>query len=102
MSTSYAVFCLKKKIADRPAGLHRAERRERLDDHVDLAAEPADHLSFDERQPLRSTLFPYTTLFRSPARRAAWAWRWISDGSARQALSGRTRVVRPRAGLLAG
>src|SRR5437899_4395985 len=28
---------------------------------------------FIMRQPPRSTLFPYTTLFRSPARRRSWA-----------------------------
>src|SRR5215208_8433909 len=28
------------------------------------------------RRPPRSTLFPYTTLFRSPCSASAWAWRW--------------------------
>src|ERR1039458_10410969 len=35
------------------------------------------------RRPPRSTLFPYTTLFRSPrcARRAGWHWPSSKDGS---------------------
>src|SRR2546422_2932451 len=31
------------------------------------------------RRPPRSTLFPYTTLFRSPAATAASAWAWRRD-----------------------
>ena len=39
-------------VAHRAAGLHRAQRRQRLDDHVDLAAEPAAHHAADEPQPV--------------------------------------------------
>src|SRR6266480_4425737 len=52
MSISYAVFCLKKKTTQ------------------------SSVLRFVFflmiRRPPRSTLFPYTTLFRSPRRRLAW------------------------------
>src|SRR4249919_4137406 len=37
------------------------------------------------RRPPRSTLFPYTTLFRSPCHRSPTAWRWVSAWSARAA-----------------
>src|SRR5688572_31893086 len=40
------------------------------------------------RRPPRSTLFPYTTLFRSCPRRADWGW-WDPPGS-------RGRSSRPR------
>src|SRR3712207_8449604 len=32
------------------------------------------------RRPPRSTLFPYTTLFRSPDRGAGWRARWAAHG----------------------
>src|SRR5690242_5114377 len=57
MSISYAVFGLKKKnvagAADRVLGV---EHHVRADIHFFLLL----------RRPPRSTLFPYTTLFRSP------------------------------------
>src|SRR3712207_7841698 len=50
------------------------------------------------RRPPRSTLFPYTTLFRSPRRRAVTPAR-ARRGRGRSALGGRPRreVSRPRA-----
>src|SRR5260221_8492443 len=48
------------------------------------------------RRPPRSTLFPYTTLFRSPPRRAAahaarWRARGQAPGASDQAASARRR-----------
>src|SRR6266487_784234 len=86
-SISYAVFCLKKKknlrrtIASKEAGTHR--RRDRSV-HRGAAARASTHLGLPSgqgcggfflmiRRPPRSTLFPYTTLFRSPRARPAFA-----------------------------
>src|SRR5215813_13721131 len=63
---SYAVFCLKNKIYNRPPGagcgareqIRQTRRRER--------AHPRLFFFLMIRRPPRSTLFPYTTLFRSP------------------------------------
>src|SRR6201998_4501004 len=89
-SISYAVFCLKKKkehaVFARCRAHHAARSRVRCLRHVSLpVAEGRSHwqlrymtlrcrssLSFFFlmiRRPPRSTLFPYTTLFRSPADR---------------------------------
>src|SRR2546430_14648284 len=35
------------------------------------------------RRPPRSTLFPYTTLFRSPINPEAWVWYWKVIGGGR-------------------
>src|ERR1043165_7103662 len=76
---SYAVFCLKKKNnnslpkalqLDHAAALLLREAREQLWCNLSLLASPdACSLFFFFlmiRRPPRSTLFPYTTLFRSP------------------------------------
>src|SRR5256885_7371210 len=39
------------------------------------------------RRPPRSTLFPYTTLFRSPARRASAYWMRRRDGNRQSRLA---------------
>src|ERR1039457_1173237 len=67
---SYAVFCLKKKIqfvakdAGAVGGQQREQqaRRNNQRDH-----RKAVFFFLMIRRPPRSTLFPYTTLFRSPA-----------------------------------
>src|SRR5215813_3858708 len=71
---SYAVFCLKKKIPTeismgRPS-LYGDDSAEvvPLEEHVDFAeaavAQQLDVFFLMIRRPPRSTLFPYTTLFR--------------------------------------
>src|SRR5688572_32765566 len=55
------------------------------------------------RRPPRSTLFPYTTLFRSlrpprdrPARHDGRAGRHVGRGAPRSALAGAVALLRPR------
>src|SRR5438132_147053 len=66
---SYAVFCLKKKTTDTHRGMHEPQRK--VSDSDCVCSLPASvvlllpSLSFALRRPPRSTLFPYTTLFRS-------------------------------------
>src|SRR2546429_3859337 len=43
------------------------------------------------RRPPRSTLFPYTTLFRSPRRRTAWSSARITRASGSRSRYGRRR-----------
>src|SRR5215813_2318331 len=68
---SYAVFCLKK---NNESGPDRDGRRLRVthladQDHVRVLAEVGVFVLMIRRPP-RSTLFPYTTLFRSRTRQA--------------------------------
>src|ERR1039457_5942726 len=74
---SYAVFCLKKKRRRRPHRLRRRmpvsrgagqvnSRRRYLWTAPAPAALPRRFFFLMIRRPPRSTLFPYTTLFRSP------------------------------------
>src|SRR5215207_2008972 len=80
---SYAVFCLKKKkvrnvldnqgIRTHVSSDVAASRQELLDGRNDVflmcVAEESRYIFFlMRRRPPRSTLFPYTTLFRTPAR----------------------------------
>src|SRR5476651_806015 len=86
---SYAVFCLKKKKPGRlhPARQRRQDRHHRVHTHHLCKAEQCRlrHIAarcrcrlqglayvffLMIRRPPRSTLFPYTTLFRSPRRRS--------------------------------
>src|SRR6266487_1821893 len=73
-SISYAVFCLKKKkeppavgIGERPHA-RAAERRLAVITRVQEVLRPTDQRDrlfvLMTRRPRRSTLFPYTTLFR--------------------------------------
>src|SRR5580765_5996711 len=95
-SISYAVFCLKKKKA--AVGFELCEQRLNtlvvsdgsdggvcLLEGADLGVQHAGQAGGGEdvvrffflmiRRPPRSTLFPYTTLFRSPSRCRAWCTR---------------------------
>src|SRR6266496_1312050 len=60
---SYAVFCLKKKNGQR--GVLALSVVDDFIDHLDSAAVYFFFFLMIRRPP-RSTLFPYTTLFRSP------------------------------------
>src|SRR6266571_81340 len=75
MSTSYAVFCLKKKIPASSA--HRMQSNSRPADLASLVSRPTPPLEsgvrmcllrifffLGIRRPPGATLFPYTTLFR--------------------------------------
>src|SRR6267142_2791232 len=80
MSTSYAVFCLKKKNRDNQYGYYghlrpgsikvKAGSRIRAGDPIGEVGNSGDSLEPNLlfflmiRRPPRSTLFPYTTLFR--------------------------------------
>src|SRR5690242_3011303 len=76
MSTSYAVFCLKKKTH------HQVEiGAQVLQEGLRQATAIGDNTSvflFLIRPPLSSTLFPYTTLFRSLTMRRGLPRRFIS------------------------
>src|SRR3712207_7591112 len=48
------------------------------------------------RRPPRSTLFPYTTLFRSPARRGGWSRRGRTGGRCTSGVAGGGRGERRR------
>src|SRR5208283_104041 len=95
ITISYAVFCLKKKIQPfRFNALEEQESRrlrtalDQVDDRSCLGKSSIFKLLFFFlmiRRPPRSTLFPYTTLFRSCRRRrvrpppcrecpARWSW----------------------------
>src|SRR3954462_13123097 len=73
---SYAVFCLKKKTLDRRGhddvlDAELAIHQHLIDALLQLAGidAHADFFFLMIRRPPRSTLFPYTTLFRSNIRR---------------------------------
>src|SRR6266480_861258 len=70
MSISYAVFCLKKK--NNRVRLRRRDLRHLHPLGLSGRGRGQGHLLFFlmMRRPPRSTLFPYTTLFRSRARRS--------------------------------
>src|SRR6266581_2357852 len=82
-STSYAVFCLKKKkqtgtVAHRLRGRGSDRFARRLDRAGPAKPEPPRFVTLPFfflmiRRPPRSTLFPYTTLFRSWTATAAYA-----------------------------
>src|SRR5215208_3987325 len=72
VAISYAVFCLKKKKAQVRELVHDildlalGAGRDARDRYVaDLVPAPLDLFFLMIRRPPRSTLFPYTTLFRS-------------------------------------
>src|SRR6201990_2481103 len=79
MSISYAVFCLKKKTA------FTSEMRDAADVDADISLLDCineqtrkRHIFFLMiRRPPRSTLFPFTTLFRSPGRHTSGSCRSI-------------------------
>src|SRR6266498_3100417 len=76
---SYAVFCLKKKTTLcwtnalweetdlAPRWAQAWARAESKTGHGDLTEQHLDILFLQIRPPPRATLFPYTTLFRSPS-----------------------------------
>src|SRR5690242_14896279 len=81
MSISYAVFCLKQKTDD----FHRFYTEHRVLDSDEqpfrlalshgtqcVIARALDLFVVETRRPPRSTLFPYTTLFRSYAELATY------------------------------
>src|SRR6266511_3314980 len=99
---SYAVFCLKKKkkhnkAADKVINNYTTTTS---DEDVftdpftfDITRQPHPHLAFVAcffflmiRRPPRSTLFPYTTLFRSPTRLGATATSYRPSHRARRSL----------------
>src|SRR2546428_8352426 len=45
------------------------------------------------RRPPRSTLFPYTTLFRSPTQSQSWIFRYTRQGRSREMGIGSARDV---------
>src|ERR1039458_6920950 len=65
LGISYAVFCLKKKLDLLPNTT--VDVRIRIGERPDVLAVPRGAVYFFLmiRRPPRSTLFPYTTLFRS-------------------------------------
>src|ERR1022692_492844 len=97
---SYAVFCLKKKTIANLAVAHANQIRQSIDGAVrDEDRPPAIRKTqlrpllvieclrhallfffLMIRQPPRSPLFPYTTLFRSPTSAAATLWPISSGG----------------------
>src|SRR5689334_18585972 len=89
-SISYAVFCLKKKSGHTFACVNLfaeggAQVRSLLRPKHRLAELVAFFFLLIRRPP-RSTLFPYTTLFRSGLRRLlkpmkTWAWRYFPVAS---------------------
>src|SRR6266581_558135 len=93
-SISYAVFCLQKHTR---GALGRHHRRDRLRDAhaLELVDLDASLFFLMIRRPPRSTLFPYTTLFRSarPRRRTPSAGRFARarGGRGRGAASGPRR-----------
>src|SRR5580698_9070566 len=74
MSISYAVFCLKKKKNDASLRTGTGENDYCVLEHCTgssfipkfLVVQPNPVFFLMIRRPPRSTLFPYTTLFRSP------------------------------------
>src|SRR5450830_1672510 len=75
VSISYAVFCWKKNVATpySPFGI-RVTGKQALNKSslfLTLRFEVQDFFFLMLRRPPRSTLFPYTTLFRSPGRKPA-------------------------------
>src|SRR3712207_1236501 len=63
---SYAVFCLKKKKKTILSSLYFFYKEYNLNSSVDF-------FFLMIRRPPRSTLFPYTTLFRSSSCHSSWS-----------------------------
>src|ERR1039458_3488950 len=84
LGISYAVFCLKKKtstVLEEARRLQEEQAKHQMEDELRLARTIQQSFFLMIRRPPRSTLFPYTTLFRStcaacwPKRKAAPARR---------------------------
>src|SRR5215203_5419998 len=61
---SYAVFCLKKKKGDDNADLAKQAWQVARENPIPVAMIAVGFFFLMTRRPPRSTLFPYTTLFR--------------------------------------
>src|SRR5689334_15213656 len=68
-SISYAVFCLKIKTADQPLDELQHIAAEARIANIDCELLDPLFLFYVKPRPPPSTLFPYTTLFRSSVRR---------------------------------
>src|SRR5690606_20544276 len=91
---SYAVFCLKKKKRTASSSHRRTSVLVRLSP---LPHHPSVCLLVIMRRPPTSTLFPYTTLFRSTGTVMFWVWYGSNPKTRRPRLASRRPSVSPRA-----
>src|ERR1035441_6595614 len=94
LGISYAVFCLKEKVAKRGEAAHGLGSgvNQCWWDSGPATLGPGSTMEMSAgafflmiRRPPRSTLFPYTTLFRSPGSTPTAGWRnWLTPARRRR------------------